>query len=382
MKIKKKNFVWILVVCFLLGSFLTIGIIGIVNGGLDLVFNRDNSYMKYMTNKYAKAEGIMQGIEKNYYKDVKEDEIMTMMYRGIVAGLDDKYSEYLTKEEFEGYKTEISGEFEGVGATFKHSKKSEFTIVSIEKKSPSEKMGLKKGDIITKVDDKKYTDITKLGNAIRGEKNTKVKITYKRNGKENSVIIVRDKIETHTVETKTLKNNVAYIKIKGFEENTYKEFKAELNKIETSNARGFIIDLRDNGGGLVDSAVKISDEILGKSTITYIRNKEGKQKEYTSDSNKTQLPYVVLVNEYTASASEIITAAVLDNGTGDIVGKKTYGKGVIQSTTGLKEGDAVKLTVMEYYSPKGKRIHTKGITPNYVIKDREKQLEKAIKLLS
>ncbi|MEG0291453.1 MAG: S41 family peptidase [Anaerovoracaceae bacterium] len=377
MKIKKKSFIVLLIIVFLLGGLTSGLLISLNNGGI-----KSYAYATYMAKKYAKAEGIMKGIEKNYYQDVNENEIMDMMYRGIVAGLNDKYSAYMTKEEFEEYKNDLAGEFEGIGATFRQTGESEFTIVDVIKDSPAQKAGIKVKDIIVKVDDKKYTKLDEVGHAVRGKKGTKVKITYLRAGKTYSKSIIRDRIVTESVNVSNLNDDIAYLKISSFDEETAKRFKAELNKIEASDSKGLIIDLRDNGGGLVDQAIKITDELMGKAKITYLQNKEGKQKEYWSDSNKTSLPYVILVNEKTASASEILTAAIKDEGEGKIVGTKTYGKGVIQSTSELKDGDAVKLTIMEYYSPKGYKIHQKGIVPNYVIKSKENQLKKAIDLLS
>ena len=198
--------------------------------------------------------------------------------------------------------------------------------------------------------------------------------------------ITRDKIVNVSVMSEMLSGNIGYIRILSFETSTDENFKKELESMEKKKVKGLIIDLRDNGGGLVDSATKIADMLLGKCNITYLQNREGKKEYIDSNAAKTDLPYVILVNGNTASASEIVTAAVKDNKGGKIVGTRTYGKGVVQSTNTLDDGSALELTILQYFSPNGHAIHKKGIKPNYVVKDDPKtkadeQLEKAEGLL-
>ena len=221
---------------------------------------------------------------------------------------------------------------------------------------------------------------------IRGKEGTSLKPTYKRDDSKKTVTIVRDTIQIESVKSKIRKDNIGYIRISSFIETTAEDFKKALNEMETARVKGVVIDIRNNGGGLVNEGLEVADKLLGKCTLVcYVDNKGNKTYSY-SDKDKTDMPYVLLVDGATASTSEILTAAVKDNNGGKIVGTKTFGKGIIQNTSQFKDGSALKLTVMQYLSPDGNKIHKKGIEPDYVVKlkkndDTDYQLNKAVELL-
>ena len=183
-----------------------------------------------------------------------------------------------------------------------------------------------------------------------------------------------------------LEDNIGYIQITSFEEHTAEEFQDELNKMEEKKVSGLVIDLRENGGGIVDSGFEIADQLLGEGTITYLQDQKGEKQYIKSDKGATDLPYVLLVDENTASTSEILAAAVKDDGKNPLVGTTTFGKGIVQTSGELSDGSALKITTMQYFSPKGNQINGKGVKPDYVVKNskgkKDKQLLKAQELLT
>ena len=376
MNIKKRSLAIIIVIVFVLGAGTGFGInrmitgTGVISGSSGI--SNDN---------YRKINELYNIIEKQYYKKPDEEKLADGMAKGLFAGLGDKYSGYMTKKEYQNYNISVMGEFEGVGITFQENKKGDYVVISTVKGSPAEKAGVKKNDILLKVDGKTYDDVDEMATAIRGKKGTEVTLTIKSNGKEKKVKLKRDTIVMDSATGKMLDNNIGYIQITAFEKNTGDEYKKEFSKLEKKNMKGLIIDLRDNGGGLVTEAVDIADTLLGKCTITYLEDRAGEKQYYRSDEDQIDIPYVILVNGNTASASEIMSAAVKDKGRGKIVGTKTYGKGVVQISDELSDGSGYKLTVMQYFSPNGKVINEKGVSPDYKVKGKEKQLEKAIELL-
>lgn len=376
MNIKKRSLAIIIVIVFLLGAGTGFGInrmitgTGVISGSSGI--SNDN---------YRKINELYNIIEKQYYKKPDEEKLADGMAKGLFAGLGDKYSGYMTKKEYQNYNISVMGEFEGVGITFQENKKGDYVVINTVKGSPAEKAGVKKNDILLKVDGKTYDDVDEMATAIRGKKGTEVTLTIKSNGKKKKVKLKRDTIVMDSATGKMLDNNIGYIQITAFEKNTGDEYKKAFSKLEKKNMKGLIIDLRDNGGGLVTEAVDIADTLLGKCTITYLEDRAGEKQYYRSDEDQIDIPYVILVNGNTASASEIMSAAVKDKGRGKIVGTKTYGKGVVQISDELSDGSGYKLTVMQYFSPNGKVINEKGVSPDYKVKGKEKQLEKAIELL-
>ena len=387
--IKKNRLILLIIAAAVVGALVFFGVSRALSGtgvGAVTISGSEYNEMKMLSERYKDLDEVYQRIQKQYYKDVDPEKLIVGATKGMVDSLGDKYSSYMTKSEYDQWYSTVTGEYEGIGVTFVMDKKGEGKVILVNEDSPAAKAGIKAGDIMTKVDGKTFKNADDMSNAIRGKGGTDVKITYERNGKEKTVTITRDKIVNVSVMSDMLDGNIGYIRILSFEASTDENFKKALDSMEKKEVKGIIIDLRDNGGGLVDSATKIADMLLGKCNITYLQNREGKKEYIDSDASKTNLPYVIMVNGNTASASEIVTAAVKDNKGGKIVGTRTYGKGVVQSTDTLDDGSALELTVLQYFSPNGHAIHKKGIKPNYVVKDDPKtkadeQLEKAEGLL-
>lgn len=371
MQVGKKKFAACVAAAFLAGVA--------VAGGITVFAVNSNG-----EDKYAKLEELYEAVEESYYMDADESDMLEGACKGLIEGLDDQYSSYMTAEEYESYEASAIGEYSGVGITFAEESDRNYIVVEVVKNSPAEKAGIKPGDSLITVDGKAYDDMELMAADIRGGEGTSVKVGYIRDGKENEVKMTREKIVQHSVQHKMLDDNTGYISISSFIESTYDDFRSALDEIEEAGAVNLVLDLRNNGGGLVDSSVKIADEFLDEGVVVYVEDKSGNRQEYSVEEGKTKLKAVILVNENTASASEILAAALQDNGL-SVVGQKTFGKGVIQSTTRFDDGSALKLTVMQYFSPKGSKIHEQGVTPDYIVKNEkdsedDKQLEKALSL--
>ncbi len=387
MNLGKRKLIIYIIAAFLAGSVFTGAVaFAVCKGALGYVGVSKDDYkaMSDTYEKYGKLEQLYKNIDTYYYKDINDEDLLNGAYKGLVSGLGDPYSSFMTADEYESWKASAVGEYSGAGITFSEDKNGNYVVVGVSKNSPAEKAGIKTGDYILEVDGKTYDDMELLANAIRGKEGTKVKIKYYSDSKEKEVTLKREKIAQESVEYKILSGNIGYIKLTSFIKSSYDDFKTALSELEKKNVKGLILDLRDNGGGLVNTCIEIADEFLDEGIVTYVEDKNKKRNEYKSEDGKTDLKTVTLVNENSASCSEILAAALKDNGI-KIVGNKTFGKGVIQSTMELSDGSALKLTIMQYFSPKGNVINEKGVTPDYEIKNAEnsskdEQLEKAMSL--
>lgn len=387
MEIKKKRLVIYVVAAFLAGAAVTGGACAAVfNGALGYVKVSKSQYddMSEVYERYGKLDQLYDTITSSFYKEVDEDAMMEGAYKGLVAGLNDPYSSYMTAEEYETWVATATGEYSGVGITFTQDEDGNFVVVSVTDASPAADAGIREGDIIKTVDGQEYSDLDVIGNAIRGEEGSEIEITYIRDGEEKSVTMTREKITQHSVEHRMLDGNIGYISISSFIETTGEDFSQALKELEEDGAQGLVLDLRDNGGGLVDACVQVADEFLDEGVVVYVEDRDGNRTDYDAKDGKTDLKTVVLVNENSASASEILAAALQDNGF-EIVGQTTYGKGVIQSTAQLEDGSALKLTIMQYFSPDGNAINEKGVTPDHQVANEENsgedaQLDEALSL--
>ena len=383
---KKRQYTAIILMAGIIIGMTAMWIITSCAGGFIKVNASEYDDMLKTYKKYSKLEQLYSYIEDNYYTDVDDDKLIEGAYAGLVKALDDPYSSYMSSDKYEEWNSDVSGEFGGIGVTFTENDDGEFEIVSVIDDTPAYKAGLRAGDIIESVDGKTYDDMNDIVSVIRGEEGTRLKLKYKREDIEKTVTITRDTIQIESVKSKIRKDNVGYIRISSFIETTSDDFKDALDRMEDADVTGMVIDIRNNGGGLVDEGLAIADELLGKCTLVYYVDNKGNKTCSYSDKNKTDIPYVLLVDGATASTSEILTAAVKDNNGGKIVGTKTFGKGIIQTTSRFKDGSAIKLTVMQYLSPDGNEIHKKGIKPDYTVKlkkndDTDYQLNKALEIL-
>lgn len=389
MFIKKPVFILLLVAALLLGgsAVLLVGKLG-VSDAVVMTAEEYEDY-NYLISTYGKMDKLKDMVENTYYIKVDSEKLMENAYSGLVAGLEDPYSEYISAKDYENYMASMLGSYSGVGMSFYNNEDSVLEVIQVYKGSPAEAAGMKPGDIILEVDGKAFTgpESTEAAAAIRGKEGTSVTVKYRRNGKEDSVTMVRAQITVQTIEYEMLEGSIGYIQIDSFESATGADFKAALDDLTQQGAKGLVIDLRNNGGGLVNEAIKVADELMNQGTVVYTEDHNGKRDYYTTESGRTALPYVLLVNEYTASASEILAAGIQDNKEGQIVGTKTFGKGIIQSIYPMfDDGSAVKLTTMQYFSASGNTIHKVGITPDHVVELKEGdntdyQLRKALEVL-
>ena len=334
-------------------------------------------------------------IDETYLHDVKEKDLNEGIYKGYVEGLGDQYSAYYDKKETKELTESLDGSFSGIGAVMTQDASSGvITITRVYDDSPAKKAGIKTGDILYRVEEKTVTgkDLDKVVSWIKGKKGTKVNLTLLRgtNSDKIKVTATRDVINVETVKYKVLENQIGYISISEFDSVTGAQFAKALKQLQKKYIEGLVVDLRNNPGGSLSTVCDILDSILPKGLIVYTKDKNGKKEEYTSDEkHRLNLPMSVLVNGQSASASEIFAGAVQDYGKAEIIGTQTYGKGVVQNLFDLKDGTCVKLTTSEYFTPKGRNIDGKGITPDvkieykYNAKDpkADNQLDKAVSVV-
>ena len=329
---------------------------------------------------------ISEIIEEKYIGDIDKNKLIDGALKGMVESVGDVYTEYYTKEELEDFSATTLGNFVGIGVYMQADLEQDVVVIQAPiENSPAEKAGLKTGDQIIKVDGKEYKakDIDEMSDHIKGEEGTEVELTIKRGEETFDIKVKRGAVHINYVVSKTLEDNIGYIYIETFDEGCKEDFLNAYNKLLTENIKSLIIDLRYNGGGLVDEALDIAELICDKDDIMLITvDKDGK-KEVTKSKNAPiiNMPVVLLTNGATASASEIVAAALKDNGKAEIVGEKTYGKGVIQELVYLSNGGALKVTTSEYYTPKEEKIKEIGIEANYEVKGIEEQERKAIEIL-
>lgn len=334
-------------------------------------------------------------IDETYLHDIKEKDLNEGIYKGYVEGLGDQYSAYYDKKETKELSESLDGSFSGIGAVMtQDASNGVITITQVYDDSPAKKAGIKAGDILYRVEEKTVTgkDLDKVVSWIKGKKGTKVNLTLLRgtNSDKIKVTATRDVINVETVKYKVLENQIGYISISEFDSVTGAQFAKALKQLQKKNIEGLVVDLRNNPGGSLSTVCDILDSILPKGLIVYTKDKNGKKEEYTSDEkHRLNLPMSVLVNGQSASASEIFAGAVQDYGKAEIIGTQTYGKGVVQNLFDLKDGTCVKLTTSEYFTPKGRNIDGKGITPDvkieykYNAKDpkADNQLDKAVSVV-
>lgn len=334
--------------------------------------------------KYNKLLGLEDLIKEDYYQEVSEDNLVDGALKGLFEGLDDPYSQYYTVEEFKSLQEQTSGSFVGIGVYIGiNPEDNNITIISPIEGSPAYDEGIRAGDVVLSVDGKpvdpnKLDEVTKK---IKGKENTYVKLKVKRGNKELDFKVKRQTIVTKSVASEIMDGDVGYLRITSFDENTYEEFKEHLSGLKEQGIKGLVIDLRDNPGGLLNICVDIADDLIGKGTIVYTKDNSGNKEYYKSDKKELDLPMAVLINGGSASASEILTAALVDNNKAVAIGETSFGKGLVQSVKQLKDGTGYKLTTAQYYTPNGDYINKKGIIPKIKESDSEKQIKSAIEYI-
>ena len=338
-------------------------------------------------------------IDKYFLGEVDDEKLKEGAIKGYIEGLDDEYTEYIAKEDMKDYMEEATGNFVGIGIYMvKDTDTNKVKVLSPIKDSPAEKAGILPGDLIISVDGVQYNadEMSVAANKINGEEETKVKIELLRGTETLNFELVRENIKVNPVEGKLLQNNIGYIKFSSFDENTSDEFKTKFEDLQKQGIKSLIIDLRNNGGGIVDEALNIADFIIEKDkVILYEVDKNQEEKTKTTKTNPIiNMPIVVLTNNNTASSSEILAGALKDYQKAKIVGTKTYGKGVIQQLMTLPDGSGLKITSEEYLTPNKTKINKIGINPDEEVELPEElknkldidekddlQLQKAIEIL-
>ena len=396
-----KTIMLVAIVAFLTSIFTTIYLTNRYELGSD-----KNSSISSIINNMSEEDDVTSSLkyikglmEKYYLYEIDEQEAIDGAISGYISSLGDEYTEYIPAKEMKEYTEQITGNYVGIGIYMvENSEKNTVDVLVPIKESPAEKAGLLPGDSILKVDDKEYTgdEMTAAANAIKGEAGTKVKLEVQRGEQILNFEITREKINTNPVVSEKLENNIGYLTVSSFDEGTSQDFKTKYEDLKKQGIKSLIIDLRNNGGGLVDEALAIVDYIIpkGKEVLITVDKDKKEQVKKSKEDVLIDMPVVVLVNENTASASEILAGALKDHEEATIVGTKTYGKGVIQQVLTLTTGAGLKVTVEEYYTPNKTKINKVGIEPNEIVelpkdvenslvvqKEQDTQLQKAIEIL-
>lgn len=351
----------------------------------------------------SKMSFIQQIIDRYYIEDVEESVIQEGIYKGMLEALNDPYSMYFNEEEFKMFTTDSDASFGGIGVTvMANTQDNSILIVSVTEGSPSDKAGILPGDRIIKAEgtDVEGNNLDKAVSIMRGEIGTDVTITVYRDSTKETLdfTMKRELIEIPTVDYKMLDNQIGYIQLTSFDGVSYTQFKNAYDNLTQAGQKAMILDLRFNGGGRLDIAEDIADLLIPEGPIVYLEDKtssEGKVVDRTSDAKCINVPLVVLVNGYSASASEVLTGAIKDYKIGTIVGTTTFGKGIVQTVIPISDGTGIKITTGRYYTPSGVCIHGTGITPDYEVEmpqelkntvgvpyEQDVQLQKAVEILN
>ncbi len=334
------------------------------------------SYLKTsgMTYLSTKLGLINQKLKDIYIYDLNEDKMLESAVKGYVDGIDDKYTKYLTKEEMKELMEDTTGNYVGIGVYLaNNTENNTILIIGVIEGSVAEEVGLQPGDIIDKVEGVKYSgeQLDTVSEIFKGkEEGSEVNITIIRNSEEKDLTIKRSNIRIKTVSSEMKSNNIGYIKISSFNEGTADEFKEAYRNLKNQNLVGLVIDLRNNGGGLVSESLAVAETMVEKGkTLLITANKSNKEDKQTSKENPmVDVPVVILINQNTASASEILAGTLRDDCDYKIIGTTSYGKGVIQTIYSFADGSGLKITSEEYFTPNHNTINKIGIAPDIEVK--------------
>ena len=404
MEEKKRLRVYKVIMLVVLVAFVTFLITSI---GMYQYFTNGDGIRNAMISTDTGSDDIEDTLDKykvlidKYYlgEEVDDETLKEGAIKGYIEALGDPYTEYISKEDMEDYMDDTMGNFVGIGVYMvKDTETNQIMVLSPIKNSPAEKAGIRPGDYIVEVDGNACTgdDFSNISNKIKGEVGSTVKLKIQRDGETLDFEITRENIKVNPVEGEVLEGNIGYIEFSSFDEGTAEEFKNKFNELKSQGITSLIIDLRNNGGGIVDEALKIAGYAVDKgTTLLYEVDKDGNETEEKSEVDKIiDMPIVILVNENTASSSEILSGALKDLGKAKIVGTKTYGKGVIQQILTLADGSGLKITTEEYLTPNRTKINKVGIEPDETVelpdtvenilnveREEDTQLQKAIEIL-
>ena len=331
----------------------------------DTVTISKEQYEKYQ--QFDKLLEIMGIVGDNYYQDVETDDLLEGAAQGLLYGVGDPYTFYYTAEDFAEMWEEDEGEYAGIGIQISASYLTNICTVSrVFDNGPAHEAGVLKGDILYKVEDM-YVDAYNLQDAVdimRGIPGTDVNVVFLRGGEELSFTLTRAKISVNRVESTMLEDGIGYIYLYDFAGDCAVKFEAALNDLVDRGAKGIIIDLRDNPGGWTADAESIADLFMDKGVIYYLEYRDGQREYAYSKNGKTDVQLVVLMNQYSASSSEILCGALKDRADATVVGVQSYGKGIVQAVVGLSDQSGMQVTIAQYFTPNGNKVHQVGITPD------------------
>lgn len=340
----------------------------------------------------TKLQLIKAYLDKNYLGDTSnEDKLIESAVKGYVAGLGDKYTEYLTEEEYNELMVDVNGNYVGIGIYMTQDRDERVVVLLPIEGSPAEEAGLETGDIITKINGEECTgmELSLVANKVKGEEGTTVELEIDREGKIINKTIERRRVEIYNIKSEVLDGNIGYIQILAFDDGCSTDFEEKLDELINKGVKSLIIDVRDNGGGIVNEAIDIAELFLPKDKNIMIElNKNEEEEKIVSKKEakvNSNINVIVLSNENTASASEIFIGALKDNNIAKIVGTRSFGKGVMQEILPMRTGGALKLTIQEFRTPNGNVINEKGIEPDVEIEENsqtkeDEQLQKAIEI--
>lgn len=352
-------------------------------------FNKKVVDVNEKAKKYSSLQTLDSYVRENYLGEIDEEQLGDGILKGYVSGLGDKYSRYLTAEEFQEEQSEDSGELVGLGLTLTEDESGYIRIVEIMADSPVYDSGLTSGDIITFVDgnDVLVEGFDESIDALKGQEGTNITITVRRDGIDKDYTFTRRSMSVTTVEGELISGGIGYVKISSFKKNTPEQFIEIVDRLRSNGAVGFIFDLRGNGGGLVSALEECVDPLLPEGVIATAEYGDGHSETLVySDESELKLPMTVIVDGKTASAAELFAASLRDFGKAELVGEQTYGKGVMQITTEFEDKSAVVLTVAKYKTANSECYDGIGLTPDYIVEDNEEtsadeQYNKAVEVI-
>ena len=386
---KKYTFNFIELISIIIVSLFLGTIIGNI-----ITYDKENIVFNSVPEELDEFVSTYNTINNSYYKKISKDKLVDAAIEGMLSSLDDPYSEYMNKTDSTEFNETVNGEYNGIGITI-ISDNDAVKIVSVFDNSPAKKVGLKAEDEITSINDEKVANknTEQISKLIKNSKKVKIKVI--RDNEEKEYKIKKGTVDIPSVTSKMIDkdNKVGYISISIFSSNTYKEFNKALEKLEKNNMKALVIDVRNNPGGHLDQVSDIIDLFLDKNDVMYqIKNNKKKKKVYATTNSKRKYKIDVLINRNSASASEILAAALKESYNSSVVGVNSYGKGSVQKQYKLANGSSIKYTVKKWYTPKGESIDKKGVEPTEVIEqsedyfndpsiDNDTQLQKAIEIV-
>ncbi len=386
-----KLITFILILIVGAGSFFGGSIYGSINS--DKVI--DPGTPANADSSFDKLYEVRDVINSQYYQDIDQDALVEGAIKGMVNSVGDPYTVFFNAEEYEDFNDDGQGNYVGIGVIV-GIKEDRIVVITPFEGSPAFKAGLRSGDFITKVEGVEYkgTDLDKAVSVIKGEEGQPVTITIMRDGIEEDVTIVRASITMVNVESEMLEGDIAHVTMLQFSNDTAKQVREAMEDLKSQGAKGYILDLRGNPGGFLDEAVDVASLFVEKDkTILYTLDKYDQKKEYRSKGGDfIGEPLVVLIDEGSASASEVVSGALKDYGAATLVGQKSFGKGIVQMVFEVGNNEGVKVTVSSYYSPNGINIHGEGIVPDVEVQipedaeapltiENDTQLQKAVEVL-